>query len=442
MIKKPKVVIIAGGLATRMSPITDNIPKCLIDVNGAPLIQHQIEFFRERGYKEFVFCVAHLANKVKEYFGDGSQFGVSIEYSLEPNELLGSAGAVKLIENIIDSTFIVFYGDNLTNLNFDKFLKFHKEKNSQFTIFLKKRSEKNHSSSLITMNDENKIISFIEKPSVEEFDKHKHEIQYINNGIYLIEPELIREIPENIKYDFGKDAIPTLLQKDHKIYGYLSDDFYVELGRVEKYETFLARFKCRKNVLERAKAIFLDRDGVINEGIKNLSKPEQFRLIPRVAEAIRKFNDGGYLVIVVTNQPIIAKGFCTGEDIEKIHHKMKKSLAEKGAHVDAIYLCPHHPEKGFEGEIAHIKINCECRKPKPGLILNAVKDYNLDLFKSWMIGDSFSDVQAGKEAGVMTILLTSGDGSGSKQEKELQNVSPNYKFKSLIEAAEFIMLKR
>ena len=189
------------------------------------------------------------------------------------------------------------------------------------------------------------------------------------------------------------------------------------------------------------KAVFLDRDGVINENVENLTKVSQFKLIAGAAEAIKRLNDAGYLVVVITNQPIIAKGFCTFEEMEKIHDKMKKLLAKKGAHIDRIYICPHHPEKGFPGEVPELKIDCSCRKPKPGLFLQAIKELDINIKESWSIGDSKSDVEASKKAGIRTIFLSLGGGSGAKHELELKDVKPDYIKKDLSEAVDFILSK-
>lgn len=187
------------------------------------------------------------------------------------------------------------------------------------------------------------------------------------------------------------------------------------------------------------KALFLDRDGVINKNVKNLTKPGQFEIMEGAPKAIKLINDSGYMAIIITNQPIIAKGFCTLEDIDKIHDKMKKELLIYGAHIDAIYICPHHPEKGFEGEVKELKIDCECRKPKPGFMLKAAKDYNIDLANSWVIGDSYLDIAAGQKAGVKTAFLTTGDIPESGHEEEFKEIKPNLVCKNLLEAVETIL---
>ena len=134
-------------------------------------------------------------------------------------------------------------------------------------------------------------------------------------------------------------------------------------------------------------------------------------LIDGVAEAIRKINESGYLAVVVTNQPVVARGEVSFEELEEIHSKMETLLGKEGAYLDAIYYCPHHPHKGYEGERPELKIDCDCRKPKPGMLLKAAEDFNIDLSKSWMVGDGENDIQAGINAGCKTVLLSNGNES-------------------------------
>ena len=189
----------------------------------------------------------------------------------------------------------------------------------------------------------------------------------------------------------------------------------------------------------KKKAVFLDRDGVINKNVPRLTKPDQFTLIPGAAEAIKKINRSGLLAVVVTNQPVIAKGFCTFEGMEKIHKRMNNLLAKECARIDAVYICPHHPEKGYKGEVASLKIECGCRKPLPGLFLQAEKELEIDLKRSWVVGDSYSDVAAGRRIGARTILLTSGGSSGGRNEEGLSEVKADYVLKNLSEAVKFIL---
>lgn len=143
------------------------------------------------------------------------------------------------------------------------------------------------------------------------------------------------------------------------------------------------------------RAVFLDRDGTMAADVPYCSRPEDFRLFPGTAPAIRLLNEHGFKVIVITNQSGVARGYFTEETLAEIHQKMKKELAGEGASVDAVYYCPHHPDD-----------NCDCRKPKPALLLRAVKDFNIDLSRSFVVGDMLLDIGLGKAAGCRTVLIS------------------------------------
>jgi D-glycero-D-manno-heptose 1,7-bisphosphate phosphatase len=181
------------------------------------------------------------------------------------------------------------------------------------------------------------------------------------------------------------------------------------MGTPERYRAVVSDFKKGivegKNLSKKQRAVFLDRDGTINVYKGFLRDIDDFELLPNVAEAVRRINDSGYLCIVVTNQPVIARGEVTEEELDRIHMKMETLLGKKGAYLDAIYYCPHHPDKGFDGEIPKLKIACNCRKPKPGMLLKAAEDFNIDLSKSYMVGDGENDVLAGEAAGCRSFMI-------------------------------------
>lgn len=185
------------------------------------------------------------------------------------------------------------------------------------------------------------------------------------------------------------------------------------MGTPYRYEAVCKDFEdgvvSAKNLQKKQKAIFLDRDGTINKYVGFLRNIDEFELIDGVAEAIGKINRSGYLAIVVTNQPVIARGEVSYAELEEIHNKMETLLGIQGVYLDGIYFCPHHPHKGYEGEVPELKIDCECRKPKPGMLLKAAEDFNIDLSVSWMIGDGKNDVLAGKAAGCRTALIGADD---------------------------------
>ena len=178
------------------------------------------------------------------------------------------------------------------------------------------------------------------------------------------------------------------------------------------------------------KAVFIDRDGVINREVDNLKDIGQLRLLPGVATAIRKINQNGILVIVITNQPVVARGWISENELNLIHQEILTRLAKKGAKIDAFYYCPHHPEANLK----KYRKKCRCRKPNIGLIQKAVKKYNISIKDSYFIGDTTRDILTAKNVGLKSILVKTGYGGKDKK----FNVKPDYIVNNLYEAANLI----
>jgi len=235
---KPKVAVVAGGLATRMRAVSGETPKAMLEINGKPLLQHQVEVFKKQGFTDFVFCIAHFGQKIRDCFGNGSGLGIRIEYS-EESELLGTAGAVKLAESKLGEVCIVFYGDNLTTMDFGRLLEFHESKESDFTVVAGEVRDGKITGSLLTL-DNGRITLFLEHPEKEEFVKRGK--IYYNRGIYVMNKKVFSLIPDG-KCDFGHDLIPALIKQKAGIYGYVTDEFFREIGRPEKYERLKEELK-------------------------------------------------------------------------------------------------------------------------------------------------------------------------------------------------------
>ena len=224
--------------------------------------------------------------------------------------------------------------------------------------------------------------------------------------------EILKQNIDTPKIDLDRQLLKPL-SGTGKMFCYDSPEYVKDMGTPDRYYAVCVDFKAGnvqgKNLKNKQKAIFLDRDGTINKYVGFLRNIDAFELLDGVAEAIKKINESGYLTIVVTNQPVIARGEVSFEELEEIHNKMETLLGKAGAYIDGLYYCPHHPHKGYKGERPELKIECECRKPKPGMLIKAAEDFNIDLEKSWMIGDGENDVLAGKNAGCKTVLIGSQD---------------------------------
>ena len=416
-----KVVIMAGGKGTRIASVKSDVPKPMIPICGKPILEWQIENLKACSLTEITLVVGYLGNIVQEYFGDGSKFGVKINYFVEDTPL-GTAGALFKMPELTED-FLLMCGDVILDVDFNRFIEFHKKNNAWASLMAHPNGHPYDSSLLVTEIlppqvsggnpvDTNRVIQWMNKEDERLYYKNR-----VNAGIEIISPELLKETKKNFvphhpetpdKIDLDRDVLKPNI-KSGRIFAYDTPEYIKDMGTPDRFYEVEEDIKSGKvkarNLKNKQKAVFLDRDGTINKYVGFLTKPEQFELIPGVAEAIKKINKSGFLAIVVTNQPVIARGDCTWEELQLIHDKMETELGREGAFVDAIYICPHHKEKGFEGERLEYKYDCECRKPKTGLLLKAANDFNIDLMQSFMIGDSDKDVIAGRLAGCKDAIL-------------------------------------
>jgi len=439
-----KTVIMAGGRGTRIADYSKALtgkvlPKPMIPIDGVPVLEWEINSLRDQGFTQFIITVSYLAEEIMDYFGDGSgvspvtgkPFGVQIEYFHE-QEPLGNAGALyKLKNRLIDDAdgsedFLLLNADSIFDLDFQRLVAYHRAKGAKATLFTHPNSHP-YDSGLIMASADGGVEKWLTKEDIRpEFYKNR-----VNAGVHVlnvavldkaaamsgIDVSKIGKVQDNgkiYKVDLDRQILKPLCGRGadgkYNVYCYDSPEYVKDMGTPERFEAVARDFKAgivqAKNLSHKQKAVFLDRDGTLNKYVGFLRKADDLELLSGVAEAIRNINASGYLVIVITNQPVVARGEVTFEGLEEIHRKLETELGKDGAYIDALYYCPHHPDKGFAGEVPELKKDCTCRKPQPGMILQAAKDFNIDLTASWMVGDSKVDIACGKNAGVHTALLS------------------------------------
>ncbi len=427
-----KAVIVAGGKGTRLASVLKSIPKPMVEIGPYPLLEHQIRLLKRYGADEIILVINHLAECIEEYFGDGRKWGLEISYFRE-QEALGSAGALKAVGPSFQTPFIVFYGDVMIEMNVNRLFQHHKKTEALCTIVVHPSSHI-FDSDLVEVDESSRIIQLNHRPHPAG--------TYLKNlgnaGAYILSPEATSYVPSGRPSDFFKDVLPNMIQSG-RVFAYKTFEYLKDAGTPERLEEVRVDFEsgrvARKNRDVPQRAIFLDRDGVINDALSPVDRSEDFYLIPGVSEAIRQINESNFLTIVVTNQPGIAKNSCSLSDLDTIHNKMETLLGENGAWVDGIYFCPHHPDGGYPGENSQLKINCGCRKPKTGMIEEASQEFNIDLSTSAIVGDSFRDILCGRGAGLLTV----GVRTGRKCVDGDLSVQPDHMFNDLPDAVNFLL---
>ena len=428
------VAILAGGFGTRLKSRTGNVPKPMTLILGKPVIEHQILLCKKYGFTDILFLVHYGSEVIQNYFKDGSNWGVNISY-VEEIDPRGTAGALFDALSHLSDIFLVLYGDTYLDVDLAKFYRFHLENKSEASIMLHPNDHPSDSD-LVEIDSEFRVLKLHPYPHPEGI--------YINNlvnaGLYVANKSAFcGVIPQFGKNDLAKHTFSELIKSGRRILGYKSQEYIKDMGtpeRLDRVESDILKGVTNNlSIRQHRKAVFIDRDGTINKEVNHLKRIEDFELLSKVGTAIRKLNRAGFLSICATNQPVIARGELLYEDLKEIHNKMEYELGLHGAYLDNIYVCPHHNEKGFDGEIIELKIDCECRKPKTGLIDKAVREMYVDRRNSWFIGDTTTDIKAGFDAGLRTILLRTGYAGNDLK----YNILPDFIFPDLDSAVDFVL---
>jgi len=424
-----KALIQAGGKGTRLQSISGSLPKPMVALDGKPILQWQIEGLVRSGITEIVIVVSPNGQVIPSYFKDGASFGAKISYITEPAPL-GTGGILFQAKPILGKgDFILLFGDLMLDIDWKRMIAFHENHHSEMTAFVHPNSHP-FDSDLLVVNEKDEVTGFDSKHNVRSFFYEN----MVTAGIYILSNRLLETITTPGPLDFETQVMVPAISRGG-VFAYRSSEYVKDCGTPDRFATVTEDIQngvvAAKCLSRKQKCIFLDRDGTLNVFGDFVTNADKLTMMPDAGESLKLINRSRFLAIVITNQPVVARGETSFEELHRIHNKMEDLLGREGAYLDDLYFCPHHPDKGFVGEIPQLKIVCACRKPKIGLLLKAQERYNIDFSQSWFIGDTKQDVQTGLNAGCRTVLLTCGD---PRPNKLYAKAEPTFTSNSLKEA--------
>lgn len=403
-----QVVILAGGMGTRLAAATGGLPKALVPVSGRSVLERQLMLARDHGVGRAMLLLGHGSDRIIDWIRTRPVEGLEIDWVVEA-EPLGNGGALVQAIAGLEPRFLVFFADQLMDFDVRRFVAHHVTHDNDATIVVHPNDHP-HDSDLLEVDDAGRVTALHRPPHAA--DRPLRNV--VNAATYVLERRSLEvvaaESPRRV--DLARDLLPRMIAAGVRVGAYRSREYLKDMGTPER----LARVErdlesgvvARRFAANAMPAILLDRDGTVNVEVGRITQPEDLALIPGIADAINQAHAAGYLVGVVTNQPVVARGDVTMTQLDAIHGRMEMLLAESRSFVDGIYVCPHHPDSGYPGEIAALKGPCGCRKPATGLIDQAVADLTLDASLSWLIGDTTSDVQCAEAAGLFSVLVGTG----------------------------------
>jgi D,D-heptose 1,7-bisphosphate phosphatase len=418
------LVIVAGGRGARLASVIRDSPKVLVPVGGKPILQHQLELAVATGIEEVTIFAGHLAEKIHDFVGDGSRFALKVRILTEKDPM-GNAGAVLQSLDLLPEHFFVVYGDLMLAV----------DREADFTILVHPNDHPQDSDLVET--DEDDWVTAIHAcphPPDQCFDN------LVNGALYVVRRESLRPCSAFLgKQDFTKNIMSGLVGNGGRVLAYRSSEYLKDIGTPSRLQTAEADWQAGKICLQMfgsgQPSVFLDRDGTLCVEKGHLHTPEELELLPGVGSTLRTLRQAGFRLVVLTNQPVIARGEATEREVAAIHRRLAWEIGKEGAYLDAIYVCPHHPDRGFPGERVELKTHCECRKPGTKLFEQACQDLGIDAANSWMIGDQSRDIEMARRAGLRSILVQTGAAGRDGQ----FSASPDHIAEDLAAAAAVIL---
>lgn len=375
-----QAVILAGGKGTRLRPITDTLPKPLVAFHDRPFLSYLLEQVHDQGIQNVLLLVGYLGGLIREYCGDGRAWGLKIDYVESPVEA-ETGQRLRDAAHLLDTNFLLMYCDNYWPMQLEQMWTAFSRGGAAAMVTVYANRD-GYTRSNLRVDHEGYVTAY-------DPTRSQPGLNGVDIGYAVMSRDVLEHLPQG-NVSFERTVYPALAGQ-RLLRAFHTEHRYYSVGSHE-------RLPLTEAFLQPQRAVILDRDGVLNERPPQahyVRSWEEFQWLPGAIQAMKSLNGAGYKLILASNQSGIARGVMTEEDLAALHGRMENELAQEGVSLDAIYYCPH----GWDD-------NCLCRKPLPGMLFQAQRDFHLDLTKTLFVGDDERDQQAGEAAGCQTALVT------------------------------------
>ena len=425
-----QAVIICGGKGTRLKALIGNKPKALVKFNKKENLKILIEILKKNGIKNFLFLVNNFEHEIKKFLKENYKDNFIVK---KDENYFGTGGCLYDAKKHLQKNFLIVYSDLFIRFNFKNFIKKSALSKSIFSCVV---HANNHPFDSDTVDlDRNYNIKKIYKKN-----STYHKINNAISGVYFAKKKFLSffYFKKGRSYDLVNDILPYLIDRNHRIFAYKTIEYIKDFGTPERIKDIKKDIKINKiknlDFSYKSKAIFLDRDGVINQENKKVKNLKNFKILPNINKAIKKINNNKIPCFIISNQSGLARKQFTLFDLLKIISKLDNYLSVKKAYIDDFLICPHYDNLKYKN--TNFSFFSKFRKPNPGMIASLASKYGINIKKSYFIGDTDIDVLTGKKIGLKTILV-----EGPKIKDYKFNIKPNYRVKNLNSAVDLILKK-
>jgi D,D-heptose 1,7-bisphosphate phosphatase len=389
-----RAVILCGGLGTRLGELTARVPKPLLSVAGRPFLEILLGEIGRQGFDRITLLAGFEGAQIADFAKHtpaAQRFALAIDVVIEP-EPLGTAGGLSAARGSLDEEFLLLNGDTWFDINLLALCRFARTRHPDALIAMALRRSEDSSRYGVAKLSSERIVDF------DDSRAQSSGAAFVNGGIYLMRRDALDRFGD--KRSLEIDVLPELARRG-EIAGQTFDGLFIDIGVPQAYAAAQMEIPARLT----KPAVFLDRDGVLNRDFGHVGSLDRFEWMPGALSAVRRLNDSGYYVFLVSNQAGVARGHYSERDVQELHRWIQRALRAQGAHLDDIRYCPHHPE-ALEPQY---KKASGWRKPEPGMILDLIKAWPLDLERSFVVGDKETDMETARRAGVTGLLYPGGD---------------------------------